>query len=65
MTLLRGGKASDDSFVAERANLATPSADFRFEDLLGSLGGVAACWPPLELADGWNIFLRDIETLSS
>ena len=60
MMLLRGGKASDDSFAVERANIVTPSADFRFEDLLGSLGGVAACWPPLEL-DSWNIFLRDIE----
>jgi len=65
MTLLRGGKASDDSFTAERANIATPSTDFRFEDLSGSLGGVAACWLPLELVNGWNIFLKDIKALSS
>ena len=66
MTLWRGGKALDDSFATERANVATPSADFFFEDLLGSLGGVAASsWSPLELVDGWNIFLRGIEASSS
>ena len=65
MTLLRGGKASDDSFAAEKANIATPNADFFFEDLLGSLGGLAACSPPLELVNGWNIFLRGIEASSS